>query len=84
MLDCGAGFSYNHSTMARISIEDCLDQLNNRFVLVHLVSERARQLLKGSTALVRCKNKQIVTALREVAAHKIEVANPVNEKQIAD
>lgn len=70
--------------MARISIEDCLDQLNNRFVLVHLVSERARQLLKGSTPLLKCKNKQIVTALREVASHKIEVANPLNEKQITD
>ena len=68
--------------MARISIEDCLDKLNNRFVLVHLVSERARQLLKGSTATVECKNKQIVTALREVADHKIEIANVFDEKKI--
>ncbi|MEZ4704981.1 MAG: DNA-directed RNA polymerase subunit omega [Bdellovibrionota bacterium] len=69
--------------MARISIEDCLEQVNNRFALVHLVSERARQLAKGSTALVRSKNKHIVTALREVAGDQITYANVLDEQKSA-
>ncbi|MCB0326087.1 MAG: DNA-directed RNA polymerase subunit omega [Bdellovibrionales bacterium] len=69
--------------MARISIEDCLEQVNNRFALVHLVSERARQLAKGSTSLVRSKNKHIVTALREVAADQITYANTLDEEKSA-
>ena len=55
--------------MARVTVEDCLDKVNNRFALVLLVSKRAKQLLKGSSATVSTKNnKYIVNALREVAA----------------
>ncbi len=55
--------------MARVTVEDCLDFVDNRFALVLLVSKRAKQLLKGSQSVVRVKNnKYIVTALREVAA----------------
>lgn len=55
--------------MARVTVEDCLDKVNNRFALVLLVSKRAKQLLKGSSATVSTKNnKYIVSALREVAA----------------
>ncbi len=55
--------------MARVTVEDCLDKVNNRFALVLLVSKRAKQLLKGSSATVSVKNnKYIVSALREVAA----------------
>lgn len=55
--------------MARVTVEDCLDKVNNRFALVLLVSKRAKQLLKGSSATVHIKNnKYIVNALREVAA----------------
>jgi DNA-directed RNA polymerase subunit omega len=55
--------------MARVTVEDCLDKVGNRFALVLLVSKRAKQLLKGSTATVQTKNnKYIVSALREVAA----------------
>lgn len=57
--------------MARITVEDCLVEVNNRFALVHLAAQRARQLLKGSAALVRSKNKSIVTALREIAAGEV-------------
>lgn len=54
--------------MARVTVEDCLDKVDNRFALVLLVARRAKQLLKGSTATVHAKNnKYIVTALREVA-----------------
>ncbi|MBP9674368.1 MAG: DNA-directed RNA polymerase subunit omega [Bacteriovoracaceae bacterium] len=62
--------------MARITVEDCLTKVENRFELVQLVSKRAKQLRSGSEAVVRCKNKEIVTALREVAAGKIEHVHP--------
>lgn len=54
--------------MARVTVEDCLDKVNNRFALVLLVSKRAKQLLKGVSATLPMKNnKYVVTALREVA-----------------
>jgi len=68
--------------MARITIEDCLEQVVNRFGLVHLASQRARQLLKGSRQLVRSKNKYIVTSLREIAGQKVHFQHELNEKGI--
>ena len=54
--------------MARVTVEDCLEKVDNRFALVHLVAKRAKQLLKGSRPVIaRVKNKYVVTALREVA-----------------
>ncbi len=44
-----------------------MDTVENRFELVHLASKRAKQLLKGSKPLVRSTNREIVTALREIA-----------------
>jgi len=44
-----------------------MDMVENRFELVHLASKRAKQLLKGSKPLVRSSNREIVTALREIA-----------------
>ena len=57
--------------MARITVEDCLSMVNNRFAVIHLAAKRVRQLRKGSEPLVHCKNKDIVTALREIAAGKV-------------
>ena len=58
--------------MARITVEDCLTKVNNRFSLVMLVAKRAKQIMKGSVPLVYVKdNKSIVTSLREVAAGKV-------------
>lgn len=59
--------------MARVTVEDCLEKVPNRFALVHLVSKRAKQLLKGSapTHAARPDNKYIVNALREVAANTV-------------
>jgi DNA-directed RNA polymerase subunit omega len=57
--------------MARITVEDCLKQVDNRFGLIHLAAKRVRQLRKGSEPLVVCKNKDIVVALREIAAGKV-------------
>ena len=53
--------------MARITVEDCMDLVENRFELVHLASKRAKQLIKGSKPLTRSSNREIVTALREIA-----------------
>lgn len=53
--------------MARVTVEDCLEHMENRFALVHAAALRANELIKGSTSLHKCKNKEIVTALREIA-----------------
>ncbi len=53
--------------MARITVEDCMETVENRFELVHLSARRAKQLLKGSAPRVVSTNKEIVTALREIA-----------------
>ena len=60
--------------MARITVEDCLEQVPNRFELVLLAARRAKQLLKGARPLVETDNKEIVTALREVAADKARLS----------
>jgi DNA-directed RNA polymerase subunit omega len=63
--------------MARVTIDDCLNKVENRFSLIHLAAERARQLKKGARPLVtnRSKNKEIVLALREIAAGQITYNN---------
>ena len=43
--------------MARVTVEDCLEKVTNRFALVILGAERARQLANGGRALIRCANK---------------------------
>jgi DNA-directed RNA polymerase subunit omega len=58
--------------MARITVEDCLEVVDNRFELVMLATKRARQLSKGNEALVESNNdKPTVLALREIAARKV-------------
>jgi DNA-directed RNA polymerase subunit omega len=57
--------------MARITVEDCLGKVSNRFELVMLASKRARQLFKGARPLVSSNNREIVTALREIAAGRV-------------
>lgn len=53
--------------MARVSIEDCLNFIENRFALVAVAAHRTRQLMDGSQPQIRSKNKEAVTALREIA-----------------
>ena len=55
--------------MARVTVEDCLEQVENRFALVLLAAQRTRQLMKGEEALIETSsdNKEAVTALREIA-----------------
>lgn len=63
--------------MARITVEDCLREAHNRFALVLLAAQRTRQLLKGSKPLVSHRdNREIVTALREIAAGRVRYAHP--------
>ncbi|MGH8041525.1 MAG: DNA-directed RNA polymerase subunit omega [Rudaea sp.] len=58
--------------MARITVEDCLEVVDNRFELVLMATRRARQLAKGSDALVEASNdKPTVLALREIAGRKV-------------
>lgn len=62
--------------MARVTIEDCLENIENRFKLVLLASKRARQLGHGATEFVsRGKNKDTVIALREIAAGHVTETN---------
>lgn len=59
--------------MARITVEDCLKNVQNMYELVHVATKRARQLYKGANAQVKSKNRVIVTALREIGAGKVSV-----------
>jgi DNA-directed RNA polymerase subunit omega len=68
--------------MARITVEDCLKQVPNRFGLIHLAAKRVRQLRKGAEPLVVCKNKDIVVALREIASGKV-FQNPGEAEETA-
>lgn len=65
--------------MARITVEDCLEKVGNRFELVLAGARRAKQLLKGAPPLVESDNKEVVTALREIAAGKVAVEHPKRE-----
>jgi DNA-directed RNA polymerase subunit omega len=58
--------------VARITVEDCIKKVPNRFILVNLAAKRVRQIREGSEYLVSSpKNEDIVVALREIAAGKV-------------
>lgn len=59
--------------MARVTVEDCLENVDNRFLLVMLAAKRVKQIYKGSRPLIENKagNKPVVVALREIAAAKV-------------
>ncbi len=63
--------------MARVTVEDCLQVLNNRFELVHVAAKRARQLMKGSAdpTVPWDNDKATVVALREIAAGKTDFSD---------
>ena len=58
--------------MARVTVEDCLERVPSRFELVLLAERRAKQLIKGARPLVESHNKEVVTALREIAEDKVQ------------
>ena len=63
--------------MARITVEDCVDKGLTRFELVIIAAKRARQLLKGAKPLIESDNRDIVIALREIAAGKVRLVTPI-------
>ncbi|MFZ0241704.1 MAG: DNA-directed RNA polymerase subunit omega [Desulfobacterales bacterium] len=66
--------------MARITVEDCLKKVSNRFLLVNMVAKRVRQIREGSEYLVSApKNEDIVVSLREIAAGKITLTPVIPE-----
>ncbi len=71
--------------MARITVEDCQERVNNRFLLVQMAIKRVRQYRDGYEPLVESRNKEAVTALREIAQGKVfpedmNYYTPVEEK----
>ncbi|MGD2029228.1 MAG: DNA-directed RNA polymerase subunit omega [Desulfobacterales bacterium] len=68
--------------MARITIEDCLKRVKNRFLLVNMVAKRVREIREGSEYLVSSpKNEDIVVSMREIAAGKITIKEDQEESQ---
>jgi DNA-directed RNA polymerase subunit omega len=57
--------------MARITVEDCLEKVNNRFLIVQMAIKRVKQYHEGYLPLIESKNKEVVTALREIAEGKV-------------
>ena len=68
--------------MARVSVEDCLAKVPNRFALVLLAAARTKQLYKGSKPRVRSENKEVVVALREVAAGMVHPRKSLPESHL--
>jgi DNA-directed RNA polymerase subunit omega len=68
--------------MARVTVEDCLDVIPNRFLLAMVAAKRAKQLYKGGEPLIENKsnNKKVVVALREIAADRIEFEIPQRKR----
>jgi len=68
--------------VARITIEDCLKRVKNRFLLVNMVAKRVRQIREGSEYLVSSpKNEDIVVSMREIAAGKITIKEDEEKSQ---
>lgn len=65
--------------MARVTVEDCLERIPNRFAMALLASKRARCLLQGAEPTVESENKSCVTALREIAAGTVHWDLPVED-----
>ncbi len=63
--------------MARITVEDCLEQVgdDNRFNLIHLAVKRIKQHRQGEPFLAEGKNKEVVMTLREIAASHVTFEN---------
>ncbi len=58
--------------MARVTVEDCLKNIDDRFSLAVVASKRTKQLMKGAEPLCRRKeNRHVVTSLREIAEGKV-------------
>jgi DNA-directed RNA polymerase subunit omega len=68
--------------MARVTVEDCLEQVENRFALVVLASKRTKELKRGAPLVVRDRdNREVVMALREIASGKVGSRGPASEEE---
>jgi DNA-directed RNA polymerase subunit omega len=65
--------------MARVTVEDCLEKIPSRFALVLVAAKRTRQLLKGAEPRVKRKNREAVTALREIASGAVYIEENLAE-----
>jgi DNA-directed RNA polymerase subunit omega len=65
--------------MARVTVEDCLERIPSRFALVLIAARRTRQLLKGAESKIKRKNREAVTALREISAGAVYVEENITE-----
>lgn len=74
--------AHKEKRMARITVEDCLQKINNRFLIVQMAIKRVNQYREGYTPLVECKNKEVVTALREIAAGEVLPSESIVEAGI--
>ncbi|MEF2231313.1 MAG: DNA-directed RNA polymerase subunit omega [Pseudodesulfovibrio sp.] len=68
--------------MARITVEDCLEKVSNRFLITQMGIKRVKQYREGYEPLVDTKNKEVVNALREIAAGKILPDQPIPDVEI--
>lgn len=68
--------------MARVTVEDCLEIIPNRFLLAMVAAKRSKQLYKGAEPMIENKssNKKVVLALREIAAEQIEYEIPTRRR----
>ena len=66
--------------MARVTVEDCLEHIENRFALVMLATERARELRRRGSRIFPSTNKEAVHALREIAAGYVNFDEHSKEK----
>ncbi len=65
--------------MARVTVEDCLEKIPSRFALVLIAARRTRQPLKGADTKIKRKNREAVTALREISSGAVYVEENVAE-----
>lgn len=70
--------------MARITVEDCLKNVNNRFALIHMAAKRVRQLRKGDDPTIVTKNRDVVIALREIAAGNVIISEEDKQKDLIE
>ena len=68
--------------MARITVEDCLQKVNNRFALIHMAAKRVRQLRKGAEPMVVSKNRDVVVSLREIAAGNVVKGEAISQQNL--
>ena len=68
--------------MARVTVEDCLEVIPNRFLLAMVAAKRSKQLYKGAEPMIdnKAKNKKVVLALREIAENKVEFKIPTRKR----